>query len=236
MRILKDIRDSEIFFGAIFLLSVIIFSFTVSGAVNDFNSRNRAVSVKGLSEKIVEADLALWPISSTATSNSLIEIHAKISEDQAAIKNFLIEQGFKENEITTKQPTIQDRQANVYYENNSNQLRYIADIGLLVKTNKVALVKKAMQKSADLISKNISLGNSSAEYIFSKLNDVKPEMIEEATKQARIAAKKFAQDSGSRIKGIKHADQGLFTMEPIHYYNPEIIKIRVVTNIDYYIK
>jgi uncharacterized protein len=61
-------------------------------------------------------------------------------------------------------------------------------------------------------------------------------MIEEATKQARIAAQKFAQDSGSKIKGIKYAYQGLFSIDPIHYYNPEIKKIRVVTNIDYYIQ
>jgi hypothetical protein len=233
---LKDLRTSQLFYGIIILASVIIFSLTVNSAISSFNSRNRTVSVKGLSEKIVNADLALWPLKSTATANSLIEIHTKIAQDQKLIKEFLFAQGFNENEITTKQPTIQDRQANLYYQSKPNQMRYIADIGLLVKTTNVDLVKKAIQKTGDLISKNISLANSNVEYIFTKLNDVKPEMIEEATKQARIAAQRFAKDSGSKIKGIKHAYQGLFSISPIHYYNPEIKKIRVVTNIDYFIE
>lgn len=233
---LKDLRTSQLFYGIIIILSVIILSFTISGAVNKFTSRNRTVSVKGLSEKIVDADLALWPLKSTATANTLIEINNKVAADQKIIKEFLIDQGFSEQEITIKQPTIQDRQANLYYENKGNQLRYIADIGILVKTSKVNLVKKAIQKSGELISKNISLANSNVEYIFTKLNDVKPEMIEEATKQARIAAQRFAADSGSKIKGIKNAYQGLFSISPIHYYNPEIKKIRVVTNIDYFIE
>jgi uncharacterized protein len=146
---LKDLRSSQFFYGTVILLSVFIFSLTISGAVNKFISRNRIVSVKGLSEKIVNADLALWPLKSTATANTLLDIHAKVATDQKTIKEFLVAQGFSENEITVTQPTIQDRQANVYYENHGNQLRYIADIGLLVKTNKVDLVKKAVQKSGE---------------------------------------------------------------------------------------
>lgn len=219
----------------IFALALVLASFILAGALEKIKNGSRYVSVRGLSERQVVADLALWPVKATATANTLPEIYRQIETSQKLIQDYLLAKGFKAEEINVKQPRIDDRQAQLYNNYEVNQQRYIADFGVLIRTNNIKLVKDAMQGISELVGKGVSLSSNEIEYLYTKLNEIKPEMIEEATLEARKAADKFAKNSRSRIKGIKYAYQGIFTIEPIHYYTQELKNVRVVTDIEYYL-
>lgn len=217
-------------------ITIFITGFLLAGAIGNVKQGPRFVSVRGLAEKTVTADLALWPIKASATANSLAEIYSQISATQKNIIKFLKDKGFTDEEININQPLITDRQAQLYYENNGNNQRYIAEIGILLKTHDINKVKKSSQEIGELVGKGVSLSSTNVEYVYTKLNSIKPAMIEEATKEARKAADKFAQNSRSWIGGIKYASQGLFTIEPEHFYTQDQQKIRVVTDIEYYLR
>ncbi len=218
-------------------ITAIICSFLVAGALGNIRQQARYVSVRGLSEREVLADQALWPVKSSAAANSLGEIYNQIDSSQKSIVSFLKAKGFTDEEIIISQPQVSDRQAQLYYENNGvNNQRYIAEITVLLKTNKIDQVKKASQEISELVGKGVTLTPTTVEYVYTKLNEIKPEMIEEATKEARKAAEKFAKNSGSWIGGIKYANQGLFTIDPVHFYTQERKNIRVVTDIEYYLR
>ena len=219
------------------LCLTILLSVSILGAsIAKLREGVKTVSVRGLSEREVTADLALWPVKASATANSLPEMYKQIDYAQKTMKEFFIKEGFSENEINIRQPKIDDRQAQLYNEyQNSNSQRYIAEFGLLIKSKKIKNVKKAADKIGELVGEGVSLSSNEVEYIYTKLNEIKPQMIEEATKEARKAADKFAWNARSLVTGIKHAEQGLFTIEPVHYYTQEVKNIRVVTSIEYFL-
>ncbi|MCE2929681.1 MAG: SIMPL domain-containing protein [Candidatus Caenarcaniphilales bacterium] len=217
-------------------ITFVFIALIIGSSIADIKKSERYVSVKGLSEREVQADLVLWPIKSSATANTLAELYTSIDKNQKLIVDFLKKHGIEDKEITIKQPQINDKEAQLYYDNQNHGQRYIAEIGILVKSTKIDKVKDAIQKTGELVGQGISLSFTDIEYIYTKLNDIKPEMIAEATKQARLAAQQFAKDSHTGIAGIKNAYQGLFSIDPVHYYNPEIKKVRVVTDIEYYLR
>ena len=216
--------------------ALVISSMIFAGAIEKIRQGPRTVSVRGLSERQVNADLALWSVMANATANTLPEIYSQIKNSQESLKSYFIAKGFTEAEISIKQPTINDRQAQLYGEYRANQLRYIADFGLLINSSKIDLVKTAIQDIGELVGQGVSLSNNEVRYLYTKLNEIKPEMIEEATLEARKAAEKFAQNSRSKIGGIKNASQGLFTIDSIHYFTEDVKIVRVVTNLEYYLK
>lgn len=233
-RVKKYLENEKIIVSLIISLAFVLSSMIFAGAIFNVKSAQRFVSVKGFSERQVKADLALWPIRFTAASNELGQIYSQIDSTQKSVLAFLKEQGFKEEEIIPDQPKVTDRQAQLYIDNTNAPTRYIAEAGFLVKSSNVDLVSKSLKDIAVLVGRGVSLSNqSNVEYLYSKLDEIKPEMIEEATKQARVAAEKFARDSGSRIGGIKNAYQGLFSIEPLHFYTQDLKVVRVVTDIDY---
>lgn len=218
-------------------LTAIVCTFLIAAALGNIKKQDRYVSVRGLSEREVVADQALWPVKASAAANSLGEIYTQIDNSQKSIVSFLQAKGFSNGEIMISQPQVSDRQAQLYYDNNStNNQRYIAEISVLLKTNKIDQVKKASQEIGELVGKGVTLTPTNVEYVYTKLNEIKPEMIEEATKEARKAADKFARNSGSWIGGIKYAYQGLFSIEPVHQYTQDRKNIRVVTDIEYYLR
>lgn len=233
---LKDLRLEEKI-TVIVCVTILLSALLLTAAISNIRTGARFVSVRGLSEREVTADLALWPIKATAAANTLPEIFSQISNNQKFIVEFLKAKGFTDDEINITQPQVTDRQAQLYYENNNaSSQRYIAEIGVLLKTSKIDKVKKAGQEIGELVGKGVTLSSTSVEYLYTKLNDIKPAMIEEATKEARKAAEKFAKNSGSMLGRIKHANQGLFTIEPVHFYTQEQKNIRVVTDIEYFLR
>ena len=217
-------------------VGLIAAAFILASAFIKFKEGPKTVSVRGLSERQVQADMALWPVKATITAATLEELYSSLDTSQKNIKAFFLSKGFKESELSTKQPRITDREAQLYGDLPVNKERYIADFGFLIKSDRLELIKKAINDISELIAKGVSLSSSEVEYIYTKLNDIKPEMIREATLEAKKSAEQFALNSDSKIAGLKNAYQGLFSIEPIHYYTQDVKKIRVVTNLTYFLK
>lgn len=203
-------------------------------------SSDRYVTVKGLAEREVNADLAIWPITFKVTENNLSIVQKGIDKGREIITRFLIESGFNQDEISYSAPKITDMEAERRYGNEvMSQYRYIAQTTVTVRSRNVELTSKSIEKSGKLVGEGIVLAaenwQAPTEFLFTSLNEIKPEMIEEATKDARRAAEKFAKDSGSKVGKIRNATQGYFSIEDRDRNSPQVKKIRVVTSVQYFL-
>lgn len=202
---------------------------------------NRSVEVKGLSEREVMADLAVWPIQVTLAGNDLKQLQENIKAQTSEVKAYFEALGFGSDELSFGTTNIDDARAQLFAGNQSfREFRYIAKTDLTIRTSAIAKLQQALSNSNELLSKGIVIGAKNSwqpiEYIYTKLNDIKPAMIEEATKNAREVAEKFAKDSDSRVGKIKEARQGLFTISDRDQNSPHVKVIRVVTTINYFIE
>lgn len=208
-------------------------------SVERFKRYERTVTVKGLAEREFPADIVIWPIQFTAADNDLTALYQTIVSSSDKIQKFLQEQGIEAGAVSVSLPSITDKSAQQYGNNQNSPYRYTALQTVTVYSDKVDMVRAAMNGLANLGRAGIvfSQGNYQAqpEYIFTRLNEVKPLMVEEATKQARFVAEKFAEDSGSRLGRIRRASQGQFSIGDRDKNNPHIKKVRVVSTIEYYL-
>jgi len=221
-------------------LSIAVAGISIGTGFYKGRASDRYVTVKGLAERDVDANLAIWPITFNVAENDLIRLQKGIDSSRETITGFLIETGFKRDEISYSAPKITDTEAERKYGNApKSQFRYTAQATVTTRTKNVHLIIKTMEESGRLVGKGIVLAAQSwenpTEFFFTGLNDIKPEMIEEATKNARKAAGKFAQDSGSKVGKIRNASQGYFTIANRDRNSPELKKVRVVTSIQYYL-
>lgn len=186
-------------------------------AIEESRNSDRFVTVRGLAEKDVTADLAIWPIKVRAAGNSLNEVNRSADEARGKVLEFLEKNGILPDAIASQNVRVQDRQANDYTQNN-NALRYIVEYTILVRTGDVEKVRKVSQMTDQLVAAGIVLSSqggwdgNSPQFLFTQLNAVKPAMMADATKAAREAARQFAADSGSAVGSIRRASQGLFTI------------------------
>ncbi len=227
----KNLLGLCIMAGLIFLGAMMPLS------VSKFKGYDRTVNVKGLCEKEVRADKVIWPLSFKVVGNDLDVVYRGIEANTKVIRDFLLQGGISENEITVTVPTVSDKMAQEY-GNNDRAYRYVSTSVVTVCTEDVDKVLALRAKQSELLTKGIFVGNSwenPVEFKFEGLNAIKPEMIEEATKNAREVAEKFAKDSDSRLGKIKQANQGTFSIEDRDSNTPHIKKIRVVTNVTYYL-
>jgi hypothetical protein len=199
---------------------------------------DRFVTVKGLSEREVPADLAVWPINIALTGNDLQVLSRQIEQQNEEVYRFFTERGFSAQEITRGPVNINDARANIYNtQAYQNPNRYLAKSEFTVRTTDIAKLQKALSESLELLSRGIVMGSKNEwqpiEYIFTGLNDLKPEMIEEATRNAREVADKFARDSKAEVGEIRVARQGLFSITDRDANTPQIKRIRVVSTIDF---
>jgi uncharacterized protein len=203
----------------------------------------RYVTVKGVAEREVKADLALWPMRFVATSNQLAEAQQKIRSDSDRVLAFLAENGIAATAVEVQSLQVNDLLAQPY-RSGPIESRFIVAETLMVRTGEVDRIAAAGQKIGDLVAAGLVLTSEGQPspgpvYLFTKLNDIKPPMIAEATRSARDGAEQFAKDSGSRIAGIRRASQGLFQIlarddAPGMPADSQIAKtIRVVSTIDY---
>lgn len=208
-------------------------------SVAKLKSYDRTVDVKGLCEREFKADKVIWPITYNVVDDQLANILAQTEEYNGIIMKFLSEGGIKAEEISVSTPKISDKYANEY-GNNDRVYRYLCTNIITVCTSDIDAVLALQAKQSDLMKSGITLRSneweSTTQFSFEALNDIKPEMIEEATANARQAAKKFAQDSGSRLGKIKTATQGTFSIENRDSNTPHLKKVRVVTYVTYYLK
>jgi uncharacterized protein len=213
---------------------------TLSNAIYKARLADRYVSVKGLAEREVPADLVIWPVTFKEAGDDLMELKARIDVRRETIAAFLEGAGFKRSEVSYSAPRITDTQAESDHEGGSRpKFRYVAQATVTLRSQDVASVKKAIEKSGELVGQGIVLGaedwHGRTEFLFTGLNHIKPEMIETATMSAREAAEKFAKDSGSTVGKIRTATQGLFTITNRDENSPDLKLVRVVTTVEYYL-
>ena len=218
--------------------SIVTAGFFVGNMHKTGKRYDRFVQVKGLSEREVNADLAVWPINITLTANDLNSLKINIEKQTDEVYDFFIAQGFEKNELTKGSTNISDVRADIYNSNSrNNEFRYLAKSEFTVRTIDINKLQKALSESLKLMSKGILLGSKNTwrpiEYIFTGLNELKPSMIGEATKNAREVAEKFARDSKSQVGEIRIARQGLFTISDRDENTPQIKIIRVVSTIEF---
>lgn len=198
---------------------------------------DRFVSVKGLSEREVPADLAVWPVNIVLTGNDLQTLRQQIERQNQTVYQFFMDQGFTAEEVTRGVVNMADAQANIYNNAPYSANRYLAKSEFTVRTTDIPKLQKALAESLQLLSAGILFGSKNEwqpiEYIFTGLNELKPEMIEEATRNAREVADKFARDSNSSVGEIRVARQGQFSISDRDVNTPQIKVVRVVSTIDF---
>jgi hypothetical protein len=201
---------------------------------------DRYVTVKGLSEREVMADLAIWPIQITIAGNELDQLERQLLDQTSSLTSFLKENNIDDSEITTGSPNIQDTRANFYGGPSGSPYRYIIQRDFTIRTTDIEKLHRTVALIPSIIGKGIILGSKNQwqqiEYLYTKLNDIKPGMIEEATINAREAAEKFARDSKSEVGKIKTASQGFFSIQDRDINTGHIKKVRVVNTIQFYLK
>ena len=211
----------------------------VKGGLDGFANRDRVVNVKGLAEMEMSANKVTWPLMYKVLGNDLPALYDQINNTNTAIVKFLKQKGITEKEITVNAPEIIDLNAERYTENRTGY-RYNVTAVITVTSMQVDLVRQLISEQGELLKQGIAITGGdyryNVQYDYTDLNRIKPQMIEEATKNARAAAEKFASDSDSELGKIKHAYQGQFTITDRDSNTPYIKKVRVVTTIDYYLE
>jgi hypothetical protein len=218
-------------------LGIVVAGYLIGEALIQARSSQRAVSVRGLAERQVPANLALWPIVFTVTANDLGDLQRKADDGVAKVRAFLAGE-FPAEQVSVSAPRVQDREAQGMRGDGRPLDRYSAEVTVTVRTDKIDVAKKAIERSGELVKQGVAVIRSyeyNTQYLFTDLEKIKPEMIAEATRDARRAAEQFAKDSGSSVGAIRTAQQGLFSIEDRDQFSPEFKKVRVVTTVDYYL-
>lgn len=213
-------------FGGVLL----VFSIVVFLSANNFSKQASYVEVKGLSEKIVKADVAIWSINFDVKSNDIDSLYADIAKNTSTIQKFLLDKGFEISEINVAP-------VNIYQDTYRDSLfRYSSGMQLSVYTKKVDLVRSASKDTLSLVKQGVTLNQNSIEFQFSDINSIKPEMLAEAIKNAKVSAEQFAKESGSRLGSISRGNQGVFDISDKDPGSPEFKKIRVVASLRFLLK
>lgn len=242
-------RGGAVLLGLFLALGLIIGGWLLGAQIKATRLSDRYVTVKGLVERRVKSDLAIWPLSYKEAGDDLSLVYAKTEADKKAILQFLDQQGIRPSEIELGVVRVVDTQANEYGGGNRAPHRYIVEQQITVRTSRVGQIADAAQKTMLLLQKGIVLTSNPGQgliYKFSGLNAIKPDMITEATRNARSAADRFALDSGSKVGSIRQANQGVFSIlaadqgsEPgdgnSAADNSLMKTVRVVTSVQYYL-
>ena len=218
-------------------LGILIGAIFLANAIFKARATERFVAVKGLAEHEVDADLAIWPITFKDVGNDLIGLQKMVEKRRLVITEFLVLKGFSQDNISYSALRITDSQAD-YYGNNRPSFRYRVQATVTLRTKKIRLVKESMEASGELVSKGIVLADTwenPTTFMFTGLNEIKPEMIREATINAREAATTFAEDSGSKVGKIRKATQGYFTITDRDQNSPDKKVVRVVTTMEFFL-
>lgn len=223
--------------AALIMVGLILLGFFIQQGLNTFAAKDRTVTVKGLAEMEVQADKVIWPLVYKNLGDNLNTLYDDIKQNNQTIVQFLKEQGIDEKEISVNAPEIIDMKAERYSGDRNSSYRYNVTSVITVNSNKTDLVRKLISEQGELLKRGVAITSGdyryNVVYEYTSLNKIKPQMIEEATRNAREAAEKFAKDSESRLGKIKQASQGQFSISDRDPNTPYIKNVRVVTTIDY---
>lgn len=209
---------------------------------------DRYVTVKGVDERPVRADLAIWPLRLVAADDDLARAHTKIEDGVRRVRIFLAQNGIDSANVALQDFGVSDAQANQYAGNVQPGSRYVIRQTVVVRSTDPDRIERASQRVGELVSAGVVLssgqeyGGGGPTFVFTKLNRLKPPMIKQATARAREAAEQFAADSRSSLGGIRQANQGVFEIlardqAPGIQEQSQIEKtVRVVSTVDYFLK
>lgn len=249
----SDRSFAAVVLGVCLLLGLVLGGWVLGSQIKAIRLADRYVTVKGLVERTVKSDSAIWPVTFKEAGNELPQVFAKSEADKAAVLKFFSEQGIAPQEITVGQIQVTDKLANEYGGNNQNSPRYVVQQTVTVHSSDVDKIARAGQKTAELVQAGIVVGGGYGQgisYKFNGLNALKPDMITEATRNARASADRFAADSGSQVGSIRSANQGVFSISAADAgsggeeggggggASPDssiMKKVRVVATVDYYL-
>lgn len=226
----------QIIAAAILSVGIALGGFFIYRGINNFADKDRVVTVKGLAEREVMADKVVWPISFNEVGNDMQELCLAVERKQQEVVDFLKQNGLTDDEIIVSAPSIYDRKAQQWSDNNV-VYRYQTSVNITVSSGNVPTVMTCMKKQAELMKKGIAISSSdySTQFLYTHLADLKPEMVEQATANARATAAKFAEDAGCRLGSLTTAQQGAFSISE-DATTPHIKNIRVVTTVTYKLK
>ena len=192
-----------------------------------------------MAEKEVEADKVTWPIPTKELGNDLPELYQRINTTTARVKAFLKQHGIKDDEINVNAPVVIDLNAD-QYSNNNRGFRYNITSTITVTSQNVKLVRSIMAKQGELLKQGVAVLDGGYEnritYEYVGFKKMKPQMMQEAIKNAEATAQEFATNSNSKLNKITKADQGQFSIDDRDANTPYIKKVRVVTTITYSLK
>jgi uncharacterized protein len=201
--------------GLCLLLGLSAAGYLVGRGATRFRSDTRVVTVKGLVEREVKADRAVWALGLRRASETLADAHARLSADRDAVVAFLPKQGFPEAEIERQPTRTVDKLAREYGQPQpSDRLRYVVTTSVVVRTANVELVRTSVGSTEELLKAGVVLdgerehGGANPRYVVSTFNDLRPQLLADATKNARATAQQFAADSGAQVGSIRSANQG----------------------------
>ncbi len=228
---MDQIKDNKFkIITGVVILVVIIVSATIYMSAGGFSEQGSYVEVKGLSEKIVKADTAIWSMSFDVKSNDIDSLYSGIEKNIETIRAFLKEKGFDEKEINVAP-------VNIYQETyKDSAFRYNSNNQVSVYTKKVDLAKSASNNTLLLVKKGVVLNQNYISFQFSDLNSIKPEMLAEAIKNARTTASQFAKNTDSSVGSVTRGNQGVFEIEDKDPGSPEYKKIRLVSTLRFLLK
>ncbi len=207
-----------------------LFSVGFFFAAKDFSRQGSYVEVKGLSERIVKADTAIWSLNFEVKSNNIDSLYSDIEKNIVAIKGFLKEKGFEDAEINVAP-------VNIYQDTYKDAaFRYNSTNQISVYTKKIDLAKQASNETLLLVKKGVVLNQNSISFEFSDLNSIKPDMLAEAIKNARDTASQFAVNAGSTVGSVTRGNQGVFDITEKDPGSPEYKKIRLVSTLRFLLK
>jgi uncharacterized protein len=206
-------------------LTLVIFSAVFFFAARDFSKQGAYVEVKGLSERIVKADTAIWTMSFEIKSNNIDSLYADTEKNISTIKKFIKEKGFEDSEVNIAP-------VNIYQDTYKEAaFRYNSTNQVSVYTKKVDLAKSASNDTLMLVKQGVVLNQNNISFEFSDLNSIKPEMLAEAIKNANDTAAQFAQNAGTTVGKVTRGNQGVFDITMKDPGSPEFKKIRLVSTL-----
>jgi hypothetical protein len=232
-------RSGLLGLGAFILIGLAALGYLLGQAAVQVKEYERTVTAKGLSEREYPADIVIWPVTFTITGDDLGRVYGQVDATGERVRAFLEQAGIAAADITLSNPTLTDKFAHAWGEAPRVGFRYVATRTVTVYSPQVEAVRAAMGGLVELGKQGVAFTGEAyqnpVEYLFTRLNDVKPAMVEEATRNAREVAQKFAEDSQSGLGKIRRASQGQFSIEPRDTNNPHIKNVRVVSTVEYYL-
>ncbi len=227
---MENIKNNKLAFISTSIIITLLLAGVVFISAQHFSEQASYVEVKGLSEKIVKADTAIWAMSFEVKSNNVDELYSGIEKNITTIRAFLKQRGFEDSEINIAP-------VNIYQDTfRDSAFRYNSNNQVSVYTKKVDLAKSVSNETLLLVKNGVVLSQNNISFEFSDLNSIKPEMLAEAIKNAKVTASQFAKNSNSIVGSVARGNQGVFEIENKDPGSPEYKKIRLVSTLRFLLK